>query len=50
MWCGPSNPFPYGIAANRKTLETMARYAHEQNLTQRLVGLEEIFSPNTMDS
>ena len=46
----PADPFPYGISANRKTLETMARYGYEQNLTKRLVGLEEIFSPNTMDS
>ncbi len=46
----PADPFPYGVSANRKTLETMARYGYEQNLTQRLVGLEEIFSPNTMDS
>ena len=46
----PVDPFPYGITANQKTLETMARYGYEQNLTKRLVGLEEIFSPNTMDS
>ncbi len=46
----PADSFPYGIKANRKTLETMARYGYEQNLTSRLVGLEEIFSPNTMDS
>ena len=46
----PADPFPYGVSANRKTLETMARYGNEQNLTKRLVGLEEIFSPNTMDS
>ena len=46
----PADPFPYGISANRKTLETMARYGYEQNLTKRLVGLGEIFSPNTMDS
>ena len=45
-----ADPFPYGIKANRKALETMARYGYEQNLTSRLVGLEEIFSPNTMDS
>ena len=45
-----ADPFPYGIKANRKALETMARYSYEQNLTSRLVGLEEIFSPNTIDS
>ena len=46
----PADPFPYGISANRKTLETMARYGYEQNLTKRLVGLEEIFSSNTLDT
>jgi 4,5-dihydroxyphthalate decarboxylase len=46
----PADPFPYGVSANKKTLETMARYCHEQNLTKRLVSLEEIFSPNTLDS
>ena len=46
----PADLFPYGIAANQKTLGTMARYSLEQNLTKRLVGLEEIFSPNTMDT
>ena len=46
----PDDPMPYGIAANRNTLETIARYAHEQALTSRRVGLEEIFSPNTMDT
>ncbi|MEC9309195.1 MAG: hypothetical protein VX966_06785 [Chloroflexota bacterium] len=46
----PADPFPYGVSANKKTIETMARYCHEQNLTKRVVGLEEIFSPNTLDS
>jgi hypothetical protein len=46
----PVDPFPFGITSNQKTLGTMARYGYEQNLTKRLVGLEEIFSPNTMDS
>ncbi len=46
----PHDPLPYGLAANRKTLETIARYAEEQALTKRRVGLEEIFSPNTMDT
>lgn len=46
----PSDPMPYGMAANHKTLETIARYGEEQGLTHRRVGLEEIFSPNTMDT
>lgn len=37
--------FPYGVAANRKLLETIAAYSHEQGLTNRRLDLEEIFYP-----
>ena len=39
----------HGIRANRKTLETAAQYSHEQGLTPRLMRLEEVFAPATMD-
>ena len=39
----------HGIRANRATLETAARYSHEQGLTKRLVGLEECFAASTME-
>jgi 4,5-dihydroxyphthalate decarboxylase len=42
------DPYPYGITANRKVLETIAAYSHEQGLTPRLVGLDEVFAPSTM--
>ena len=38
----------HGIKANRTTLETCARYSHEQGLTPRLMRLDEIFEPDTM--
>ena len=38
----------HGIAANRATLETAARYSHEQGLSPRLVTLDELFAPSTM--
>jgi 4,5-dihydroxyphthalate decarboxylase len=41
--------WPYGVAPNRKTLELMARYSHEQGLSVRLVAVEEMFPPNTLD-
>ena len=44
-----SDPFPYGIAQNRKTLEACARYSFEQGLSERLVDLGEIFAPQTME-
>jgi 4,5-dihydroxyphthalate decarboxylase len=40
---------PYGVKANRDVLETITRANFEDGLTTRLVGLEELFSPNTMD-
>jgi len=43
------DPFPYGIKANRETLETIARYSHEQGLTPRMISLDEVFAPSTLD-
>jgi len=40
--------FPYGVKANRPLLETIARYSHEQGLTPRVVGLDEVFAASTM--
>ena len=39
----------HGIKANRNILETAARYSHEQGLTPRLMRLDEIFAPSTLD-
>jgi 4,5-dihydroxyphthalate decarboxylase len=36
--------WPYGIEANRKTLESMARYSHEQGLAVRLLAVDEMFA------
>jgi 4,5-dihydroxyphthalate decarboxylase len=39
----------YGInAANRKTLEAMARYSYEQGLAVRLLTVEEMFADSTL--
>jgi 4,5-dihydroxyphthalate decarboxylase len=40
---------PHGIKANRKTLETAAQYSVEQGLTPRLMKLDELFAPSTID-
>ena len=37
----------YGLAANRKTLETFLRHHHAQGLSSRLVTPEELFHPST---
>ena len=43
------DPMAYGVTGNRKVLETITQYVHEQGLTARRVGLEEMFAPSTMD-
>jgi 4,5-dihydroxyphthalate decarboxylase len=40
-----SDFWSYGIDGNRKTLEAMARYSHEQGLAVRLLSVEEMFAP-----
>jgi len=42
------NFWPYGIKANRKELELMMRYTHEQGLVKRHIDFEEIFHPSTL--
>jgi 4,5-dihydroxyphthalate decarboxylase len=37
--------WPYGIAANRKAIETLCRYLHEQGFTRRRMRIEELFAP-----
>jgi len=44
-----SDFWPYGIEANRKTLEAVTQYSHEQGLTPRKLTLEELFVPTTLD-
>ena len=41
--------WPYGAAENRNVLETFFRYHHEQGLSARLVTIEELFAPETLD-
>ena len=45
-----ADPFPYGIEANRPTLELFLRYAHEQGIAHRLAGPEDIFPAGIMAS
>ena len=36
--------WPYGVDYNVKTLETAARYAHDQGLTSRVIAIGEMFT------
>ncbi len=41
--------WPYGIEANRPTLEAFVQYAYEQGVAVRRVKLEEMFAPETLE-
>jgi 4,5-dihydroxyphthalate decarboxylase len=44
------DPFPFGIEANRPTLEQFLRYTHEQGIAHRHAKVEEIFPQGMMVS
>jgi 4,5-dihydroxyphthalate decarboxylase len=46
---GP-DPLPYGVEANRITLEAFATFAHAQGVAHRRVGLAELFCETMGDS
>jgi 4,5-dihydroxyphthalate decarboxylase len=43
------DPYPYGVRSNQKVLETVAQYSYEQGLTPRVMHMDEIFAPSTLD-
>jgi 4,5-dihydroxyphthalate decarboxylase len=43
------DPLPYGLARNRKALEAVIRFAHDQKILPRPVAPEEVFARNTLD-
>ncbi len=43
------NFYPYGIEANRKTIETLFRYSHAQGLASRVLSMDETFLPGTLE-
>ena len=44
-----NNFWPYGVKANRKELELVMRYIHEQGLAKRRLKVEEVFHPSTLE-
>ena len=44
----PADWWPYGLAANRQTMDTFLRYFHEQGLSKRRFTCEEIFVPELL--
>lgn len=41
--------WPYGVAENRKVLETLVRYSWEQGLSKRPLTVEELFAKSTLE-
>jgi 4,5-dihydroxyphthalate decarboxylase len=41
--------WPYGLEPNRATLEAFVQYAHEQGVAARLLKVEELFAPETLE-
>ena len=44
------DPFPFGIAKNRRMLEMLFRSSHEQGLTENLAKIDEVFYPALLDT
>lgn len=43
------NFWPYGVEANRKTLETLFRYSFDQGLMKQQLSVEELFDKSTLN-
>jgi 4,5-dihydroxyphthalate decarboxylase len=43
------NYYSYGIKPNRKTLEALFRYSHQQGLCSHELTIEELFDPTSLD-
>ena len=41
--------WPYGLDANRHTIQTFSQYHHDQGMSQRLVKPEELFAASSLD-
>jgi 4,5-dihydroxyphthalate decarboxylase len=46
---GGGDPLPFGLAANRPTIEALIQYAYSQKIIPAKVQPEEVFASNTLD-
>jgi 4,5-dihydroxyphthalate decarboxylase len=44
-----NDPYPYGVKGNRKMMETLIDFSHEQGLTSTKMKVEELFAASTLD-
>ena len=40
--------YPYGVEANRPTIEALLQYTFEQGLSERRLTIEDLFAPSTL--
>jgi 4,5-dihydroxyphthalate decarboxylase len=45
-----SDPWPYGVEANRTTLGAFAQYAFEQGVCSRRIEMRDLFPPEVQSS
>ncbi|MGI9364085.1 MAG: hypothetical protein ACR2O8_02795, partial [Rhizobiaceae bacterium] len=43
------NFYPYGMQNNRKTIDALFRYSHNQGLAKRMLSIDEVFLPESLD-
>jgi len=43
------DPYPYGVKSNRKMIETLIDFSHEQGLTKNKMKVEELFATSTLE-
>jgi 4,5-dihydroxyphthalate decarboxylase len=46
---GGSDPLPFGLEANRATLEALIEYAYHQQIIPTRVRPEEVFAPSALN-
>ena len=46
---GGGDPLPFGLEANRPTIEALIQYAYSQKIIPAKVQPEEVFAPNALD-
>lgn len=44
-----NDPYPYGVKNNRKLIETLIAFSHEQGLTSTKMKVEDLFAQSTLD-
>jgi 4,5-dihydroxyphthalate decarboxylase len=40
--------WPYGVPGNQAAIAALARYAHAQGVTARMISVDELFAPGTL--